>query len=78
MITNLQSIRYDAGYTMRELGAEIGCTYGAVYAWEHGKAWPLPGVGKRLKEFFGLPLDVLLAPRPSTTKRRPPREETTF
>lgn len=69
MITNLQRIRIDAGYTMRALGEELGCTYGAVYAWEHAKARPYPAVGKRLRDFFDLPLDVLLAPAPEQKKK---------
>jgi len=68
--TNLQRIRVDAGYTMRSLGEELGCTSGAIYAWEHAKARPYPAVGKRLRDFFNLPLDVLLAPAPEHNEKK--------
>ena len=69
MRTNLRSIRIDAGYTQKSLGEELGCTYGAVFAWEHGIAWPYPAIGRRLRDFFDLPLDVLLAPAPEHNEK---------
>lgn len=75
-MTNLRSFRLNHGLTLTELGDELNVAFKTVQRWETGAAWPRPGVGKRLSDYFGVPLTVLLAPqnerRPGTLQRSRP------
>ena len=74
MTTNLQRIRIDRGYSLRQLAQALGVTATAVHFWERGKTQPHPGNAKGLREHFGLPLDVLLAESPETETAGSERE----
>jgi transcriptional regulator with XRE-family HTH domain len=62
-MTNLRSFRLDRGLTLAELGDELHVAFKTVQRWETGAAHPRPGAGKRLSDYFGVPLSVLLTPQ---------------
>jgi transcriptional regulator with XRE-family HTH domain len=43
------------GWTMRQAGAELGCSAGTVCRWAHGLAFPKPAHIRKMKERLGVP-----------------------
>jgi transcriptional regulator with XRE-family HTH domain len=63
--TQLRTIRYERGLTQRQVAADLDITQATVYLWEKGvTARPRPALAKRLADYFGVPIEVLLAPAP--------------
>ena len=60
--TNLEVLRITWGYSLRQLAEELDCSYNAIWRWENLGGWPEPSFARRLRLFFGLPIEVLLAP----------------
>ena len=63
--TNLEVLRIDRGYSLQQLGDELNCSGNCIWRWEHGLNRATPAYGKRLRDFFGVPVSVLLAPAPN-------------
>jgi transcriptional regulator with XRE-family HTH domain len=63
--TQLRAIRYERGLTQRKVAADLDVTQAAIYQWENKIVErPRPALAKRLADYFGVPIEVLLAPAP--------------
>jgi transcriptional regulator with XRE-family HTH domain len=64
MTTHLRRERLARGLTLRELAFVLDCSHSAIFYLEKkGRATtPRPGLRLRLERYFGLPVEVLLAP----------------
>lgn len=59
----LRKYRYDLGLTQVELAEALDCSVNTIYCWETERTKrPYPRVGKKLRDFFGVPVDELFKP----------------
>jgi transcriptional regulator with XRE-family HTH domain len=49
----LRQARYDAGYSLRELAAELGVDHNVIWLYEHGRRNPQPRTLRKLAEVLG-------------------------
>ncbi len=63
--TNLEIMRIDWGYSLQQLANELNISANAIWRWETGLNGATPDYAKRLRDFFGVPVSVLLAPAPT-------------
>jgi DNA-binding XRE family transcriptional regulator len=62
-VIQLRKYRYDAGLTQAELAEALGCSEGTIHFWEIGHTKrPYPRMGKKLRDFFDVPVDELFKP----------------
>ncbi len=52
--TNLEVLRINWGYSLRQLADELDCSYNAIWQYERGLSRPEPSYARRLRLFFGL------------------------
>jgi transcriptional regulator with XRE-family HTH domain len=65
--TEIRRLRYDAGYTVKELADIVKVSPAAIYKYETNRVKrPHPGAARRLVDFFGVPLATLLSPETET------------
>jgi transcriptional regulator with XRE-family HTH domain len=61
--TQMREIRYSLGNTQREVAADLDVTQAAIYQWENKAVErPRPHLAKRLSDYYGVPITILLAP----------------
>ena len=61
MTTALHRLRLTRGQTLRELAAEVGCSYETIRRIENGRTGVHPGTRYALEQTLGLPFEVLTA-----------------
>jgi transcriptional regulator with XRE-family HTH domain len=74
----MRAIRYSKGLTQRQVAIDLDVTQAAIYQWENKIiARPRPAMAKRLSDYFGVPIEMLLAPETKTapTKKAEAAEE---
>lgn len=62
MTTTLKTIRLDRELTLKDVGDYVGRTDACVSHWESGLYRPRPAAARKLRELFGVPIDVLFTP----------------
>jgi transcriptional regulator with XRE-family HTH domain len=61
--TALHRLRLRRGQTLRDLAADVGCSYQTIHRLEHGRAaTALPRTRAALERTLGLPFEVLVGP----------------
>jgi transcriptional regulator with XRE-family HTH domain len=62
-VIQLCKYRYDLGLTQSELAEALACSVNTIYCWETGRTKrPYPRMGKKLRDFFGVPVGELFKP----------------
>jgi transcriptional regulator with XRE-family HTH domain len=70
--TQLRNIRYSRGLTQRQVAIDLNVTQAAIYQWENGVTKrPRPAMAKRLSDYFGVPIEILLAPEIKRPRPKP-------
>jgi len=62
LTTALYYLRYARGQSLRELAAEVGCSYETIRRVENGRVAVQPRTRVALERTLGLPFAVLTAP----------------
>jgi transcriptional regulator with XRE-family HTH domain len=62
MTTALYRLRLARGQSLRQLGADAGCSYETIRRIEGGQRSVHPSTRKRLEDTLGVPFEVLTAP----------------
>lgn len=60
--TALYRLRLSRGQSLRQLAADVGCSYETIRRIENGRAGVYPSTRAALERTFGLPFEVLTAP----------------